>query len=88
MGMINDLDRLSSIVANLTAGDNPDRLLPLIRQIDLMGLRENPESVVKHLVKARGHMDKMVKAGKITTRGLTWTVDNLMSAMFKYRDSL
>ena len=86
MGMINDLDRLSSIVANLNETDNPKKLLPLIRQIDLMGLRDNPENVVKHLVKARGHMDKMVKAGKITTRGLTWTVDNLMSALFKYRD--
>ena len=88
MGMINDLDRLSSIVANLTDEDNPNKLLPLIRQIDVIGMNNNSEKVAKHLVKARGHMDKMVKAGKITTRGLTWTVDNLMSALFKYRDGI
>lgn len=83
MGMINDLDRLSSIVANLTDEDNPNKLLPLIRQIDVIGMKNNSEKVAKHLIKARGHMDKMIKAGKITTRGLTWTVDNLMSAMLK-----
>ena len=88
MGMINDLDRLSSIVANLTDEDNPNKLLPLIRQIDVIGMKNNSEKVAKHLVKARCHMDKMVKAGKITTRGLTWTVDNLMSALFKYRDGI
>lgn len=88
MGMINDLDKLSSIVANLTENDNPKKLLPLIRQIDVIGLKNNSEKVAKHLIKARGHMDKMVKAGKISTRGLSWTVDNLMSALFKYRDGV
>lgn len=80
MGTKHNLFGLSRVVSALTSDDNPDRLRPLIRQIDFQDTSKLTKKELDHVVKARKHLDKMVKDKKITTKGLMNATDNLMSA--------
>ena len=71
---------ISRILSSLTSDDNPDRLRPLIRQIDFQDTSNLSKKELEHVIKARKHMDKMVKDKKITTKGIMNATDNLMSA--------
>lgn len=87
MGVINSLDRLSNILAKLTTGDNPKKLLPLIRQIDLIGFAANADlkgskKFIHNLVKARKAMDRMVVKDKINNRDLMHAMNGIMEALF------